>query len=279
MSSLKSTLASLNVKPSKGRGQNFLESRHDAERLVPIEILTDDNTILEIVPGLCALTEILIEKNKKICCVEIEDQFVRYLSNKFFNAKEKLDFINADFRTINLSEQFGEERLNILSNLPYVFSTEAILWLIENRKNVESASLLVQKEFAERLASEEGCKAYGSISVHSQFYFDIELGVEVPGTAFFPAAGVPSQQIILKHKVKNYSLSCEEDFFERVVRASFSMRRKRLANCLKSKFPQIEKEKIDQTIEKLNLSSTVRAEELSVAQFCKLADGLLLLLQ
>ncbi len=273
MSLLKSTLASLNVKPSKGRGQNFLESRHDAERLVPRKIIAEDKIILEIGPGLGALTEILVEKDKKIYCIEIEEQFVRYLSNKFFKAQNKLTFINEDFRTVDLESYFADSKINILSNLPYVFSTEAILWLIKYRKNIASASLLVQKEFAERLASKEGCKAYGSISVHSQFYFDIELGVEVPGTAFFPQAGVPSQQIILNEKINKYALKCSGDFFERVVRASFSMRRKRIANCLKAKFPLIEKHKIDEAIAKTNLSNTARAEELSVDQFCRLAEN------
>ena len=273
MSKVKQLLSELSVRPSKGKGQNFLLSSHDAERLVCSCGISTNDTVLEIGPGLGALTEFINQKANKIICIEIENGFSDFIRNTYPN----IEVINSDFRDIILSNIFND-KIVLISNLPYVFSSEAIIWLVQNRALIKSASLLVQREFAERIAAAPGTKEYGSITVHTQYYYDIDLGAKISGDAFYPKANVPSQQIHLKPKSNLTKLDAPDEFFEKVVRASFSMRRKKIVNCLISRFENLTKDSVENILSDMCLKLDTRAECLTVDEFCYLANRIYSLL-
>ena len=273
---VKEALARLEVRASKSRGQNFLQSSHEAERLVKQIGIKSSDTVLEIGPGLGALTGHLLDSALNVYCIEIEESFIGYLDKRFVDQEKKPKFILSDFRDVQLVElKFDPiSELKIVSNLPYVFSTDAILWLIKNRTFFKKCSLLVQKEFAERIAAVPNTKAIGSISIHAQFFFDIELGIEIQGGAFYPSTEVSSRQIHLLPKKTLPNLSSPISFFEKTVRASFAMRRKKLANCIAQAFPSLGKAQIEDLLIAIGLSPLIRAENLTVENFCSLSDKL-----
>lgn len=274
MTKVKKVLESVGVRPSKQRGQNFLHEKMYCDLLVSSSGISNSDWIIEIGPGLGALTKRIYDKSKSLTCIEIEQSFIAHLHKE---VGADIEVYNIDFRKFDLSACVSERNQvpKIISNLPYVFSTDAILWLIAHRSCFSQASLLVQKEFAERIASTHGSKSYGSISVHAQFYFDISLGVEVPGTAFHPTTKVPSQQLCIFPKKNSFNLKCAEVFFEKVVRASFSMRRKTLINCISQKLG-LEKAHIEKVLADLQIQPNARAEDLSIQSFCDIADALCL---
>ena len=262
----KDTLRDLDVRPTKERGQNFLIRPEIPEAIANFGNVPEDAHVVEIGPGTGALTEHLA-RFKRLTLIEIEPKFCELLATKFPHAT----IINADVRTVDFAT-IGSD-LYVYGNIPYVFSSEIVFRLIANRTQVKQAVMMVQKEFAERLAAPTSTRAYGSISVSAQLFADIELGIIVPGDAFHPPTEVQSRVMKLNFRETPRAHVPDYEFFQVVVRASFSQRRKKLINSLMSqgRWP---KEKVLQALEAAGISPDVRAETLSVEAFAQLTDAL-----
>jgi len=261
----KDTLRDLHVRPSKERGQNFLIRPEIPQAIADFGNVPEDAQVVEIGPGTGALTEYLA-KFKNLTLIEIEPSFCEHLKTKFPHAK----IINADVRTVDLST-IGKD-LYVYGNIPYVFSSEIVFHLIKCRAQVHQAVMMVQKEFAERIGASTCTRAYGSISVSAQLFADIELGIIVPGDAFHPPTEVQSRVMKLIFRETPRADVPDYEFFQVVVRAAFSQRRKKLLNSLMSQ-GRWSKERILEALASAGISPDVRAETLSVEAFAALTKA------
>lgn len=265
---VKSALNKMGVRPSKARGQNFLIDTTVLDSIVEFGDPKPEENVIEIGPGLGALTEKLLQIVPALKVIEVESEFCKTLSEKF---GKKIQVWNADVRTVDF-EPFGKE-LVVFGNLPYSLSTEIILHLISQRKYVSRGIFLLQKEFAERLGASPGSKAYGSLSVAVQLWCDTRLGVLVSGNSFHPPTEVTSRVIELIFRTEPKVPVDNFEWFEKIVRASFSQRRKKLKNSLLS-VGWLDKDKIDRACDEAQIDSDRRAETLSILEFSKLARAL-----
>lgn len=264
----KDTLRSLQVRPSKERGQNFLIRPDIVESIVAFGDAPADAHVVEIGPGTGALTKYLTGACR-LSLIEIEPSFCEHLRGQFPQA----EVIHADVRAADLSQIGGE--LFVFGNIPYVFSTEIVLHLIAYRRSVRHAVLMVQREFAQRLAAPPGSRTYGSISVAVQLWADVELGPIVPGDAFHPPTEVESQVMKLSFLDGPRVPVDDPVHFESVVRAAFSQRRKKLINSLVAR-GKWSRESILLALERAGISPDVRPEQLGIQQFAALAEALAL---
>lgn len=262
----KDTLRELNVRPTKERGQNFLIDPEVPRAIVRFADFPFDAPIVEIGPGTGALTECLSDF-KNLTLIEIEPSFCEHLKEKFPQAT----IVNADIRHVDLST-LGSE-LHVFGNIPYVFSSEIVFHLIKYRAVVRQAVMMTQKEFAERIAASPHTRAYGSISVSAQLFADIELGPVVPGTSFHPPTEVESRVMKLRFRDQPRAVVKDYEFFQVVVRAAFSQRRKKLINSLMSQ-GRWSKEVILSALARARISPDVRAETLTVEEFATLTGAL-----
>ncbi|MFN4896874.1 MAG: 16S rRNA (adenine(1518)-N(6)/adenine(1519)-N(6))-dimethyltransferase RsmA [Pseudomonadota bacterium] len=262
----KDTLRNLDVRPSKERGQNFLIRPEVPEAIVAFAAAQKDAHIVEIGPGTGALTQLLAGA-RKLTLIEIEAKFCEYLRGKYPQAT----VINHDARSFDFSS-IGSE-LFVFGNIPYVFSTEIVFQLLKYRSVVRHAVLMVQREFAERVAAAPGGRDYGSLSVAVQVFADVELGPIVPGDSFHPPTAVQSRVMKLSF-LKSPRVELDDPtYFETVVRGAFSQRRKKVVNSLLS-CGRWTKDDILTALNSAAVSPDVRAEQIDIASFALLAKYL-----
>jgi 16S rRNA (adenine1518-N6/adenine1519-N6)-dimethyltransferase len=264
--STKRTLNSLGVRPSKERGQNFLIRPEYIEAIVCFGEMPEDSQIVEIGPGTGALTEKLYGTGN-LTVVEIESKFCEMLKDKF----PAIRVFNDDARGFDFSS-IGEN-LFVFGNIPYVFSTEIIFQLVKHRASISHVVLMVQKEFAQRIAAQPGGRQYGSLSVAVQMYADVSLGPIVPGTAFHPPTAVESQVIKLSFLSEPRVAISDQVSFEALVRAAFAQRRKKVINSLLSK-GLWSREEIQEAFDRVAVSTDLRAERITIEEFAKLSEHL-----
>jgi 16S rRNA (adenine1518-N6/adenine1519-N6)-dimethyltransferase len=270
MTRVKDKLHSLGVKPSKNRGQNFLIDENVLEAIFESGRITADDNVVEIGPGLGALTK-LIYSIKPHVAIEIESQFCKKLSEEYPNLK----LVNEDVRKVDFSA-FGKEQV-VYGNLPYSFSTEIIFHLAEFRPYIKRSIFLLQKEFAERMAATPGGKDYGVLSISVQTNFAATLGREVGGNCFHPPTKVTSKIIVLEPLKEPLVPVEKQAWFKKTVKASFLQRRKKLSNSIKaaSLIPVADSlDLIRDACLKVGIDPNRRAETLSIQEFAKLADSL-----
>lgn len=266
----KSKLKALNVRPSKGRGQNFLTDQGAILDILAFSKFDQADNLLEIGPGLGALTEALVNSKKSLTLIELETSFaeelkIRYPAVRVINE----DICNVDL-TVLVQQQKGT-KLTIFGNLPYSRSTDITLHLIEHRLAILEATLMFQREFAQRMAAKPGGREYGALSVAVQLHCDIELGPLIPASAFHPKPDVESRVIKLKFlETPRVELS-DPKLFRKVVKAAFQQRRKQVHNSLKNsnQFVGID---ISQALNQANIDPMRRAETISVAEYAALAN-------
>lgn len=248
------------VKPKKELGQHFLHDKRTAQRIVDSLQAQDVDDILEIGPGMGVLTANLLERyGEKFWAVEIDKESVAYL-NATLPALSK-NILDEDFLKIDLSQKFSG-KLAIIGNLPYNISSQIFFSILQNRNKVTEVVAMVQREVALRIAEKPGTRTYGILSVLLQAYYNINYLFTVSEGSFTPPPKVKSAVIRLtRNRVS--SLSCNEELFVKVVKASFNQRRKTLRNSIRSGFASVEiSEKFAQK----------RAEQLSVADFVELTN-------
>jgi 16S rRNA (adenine1518-N6/adenine1519-N6)-dimethyltransferase len=262
--SVRQRLKTLDVRPTKQRGQNFVLDESVSRAIAATCGPLDEYDVVEIGPGLGALTKHLLAA-RSLTVVEIEEAFCSELAAQYPHVK----IIHGDAREIDY-RQLGK-KLTVFGNLPYVFSTEIIFKVIESRSALRTAVFLLQKEFAERMAAPPGSRTYGVLSVMIQMVADVELGIVVPGTSFHPQANVDSCVVrVTFPEVAKVSVQ-DMNQFRKVVRAAFHQRRKMIHNSLKSS-GKVPKELVDQALQELSLDPSRRAETFSLEEFARLSD-------
>jgi 16S rRNA (adenine1518-N6/adenine1519-N6)-dimethyltransferase len=256
-------------KPKKALGQNFLVDPNYIRKITQAAEIHPNDTILEIGPGHGLLTRALAEKAHRVIAIELDQTLFRILEEKLSDLKN-IELIRADAMTFDYHRLEGP--LKVVANLPYHIATPLIFRLMEIRKKLTCMVLMLQKEVAQRIVACPGSKSYGVLSVTLQYNTDPRILFTVPRTCFFPRPKVDSAVISLKVLSEPRWPVKDENWFLRVLRAGFSHRRKFLSNALLD--GQFSLELIDQAFQKANIDPRRRAETLSPAEFCTLADCL-----
>ena len=259
-------------------GQNFLIDTRVLDRIIEASEITKDDFVLEIGPGIGTMTQYLADAAREVTAVEIDDALIPILQDtlKEWDNVSVIhgDILKTDIRKIADEKNQGRP-IKVVANLPYYITTPIIMGLFESHVPLESVTVMVQKEVADRMQAGPGTKDYGALSLAVQYYSEAEIVANVPPNCFMPRPNVGSAVIRLTcHKDCPVKVTDEKWMF-RIIRASFNQRRKTLQNGLgnDASLP-VTKEQAKAAIESMGLSATIRGEALSLAQFAELANRL-----
>lgn len=257
-------------------GQNFLIEQGIVEKIVREAGVTKEDFVLEIGPGIGTMTQLLCENAREVAAVEIDKKLIPILEDTLSEC-DNVTIINDDILKVDIhalaARKNGARPIKVVANLPYYITTPIIMKLFESKAPVDSITVMVQKEVAERMQTGPGSKDYGALSLAVQYYAKPEVVVNVPPECFMPRPNVGSSVIRLKkHDVCPVSVLDEKLMF-RIIRASFNQRRKTLVNGLNNS-PEIgfPKEVICRAVEKLGKGLSVRGEALTLEEFAGLSD-------
>ena len=257
-------------------GQNFLIDEHVLEKIISAAGIGPDDFVVEIGPGIGTMTQYLAHAARGVAAVEIDKALIPILQDTL-SAYDNVTVINEDVLKVDLkelAEKMNEGRpVKVVANLPYYITTPIIMGLFESHVPVESITVMVQKEVAERMQAGPGTKDYGALSLAVQYYAAPYIVANVPPNCFMPRPNVGSAVIRLQvHENPDIRVKDESLMF-RIIRASFNQRRKTLQNSL-SHDPQlgISKEVVARILEEMGLSATIRGEALSLPQFAQFSD-------
>lgn len=250
------------VQAKKHLGQHFLTDRNAAKKIVDALQLTSElDAVIEVGPGMGVLSDFLIEKKQNAWFIDIDEESIQYLYEKYPDQKDRL--VLGDFLTLPLTDLIGDKEVAIIGNFPYNISSQILFKILDERDRVTEAVGMFQKEVAQRCIAQPGTKEYGILSVLLQAYYDIKYLFTVKAGSFNPPPKVLSGVIRLsRNPIKN--LSCDEKLFKQIVKAGFNQRRKTLRNALSS---LIDKDKMRES-----RFLDLRAERLSVEDFVALTN-------
>ena len=259
-------------------GQNFLIDPHVLEKIVAAAGVTKEDFVLEIGPGIGTMTQYLCENAREVMAVEIDKNLIPILEETLAEY-DNVTVVNEDILKLDITAVAQEKNdgkpIKVVANLPYYITTPIIMELFESHVPLESVTVMVQKEVAERMQAVPGTKDYGALSLAVQYYSEAEIVANVPPNCFMPRPKVGSAVIRLTcHEDKPVVVQDEKIFF-RIIRASFNQRRKTLQNGMANdpNLP-ISKKDAAKAIEDLGWPLTVRGETLSLQQFADLANYL-----
>lgn len=271
-------LQKYNFSFQKKFGQNFLIDTHVLDKIIRAANITKDDMVLEIGPGIGTMTQYLAEAAGKVVAVEIDKNLIPILSDTL-SEYDNVTIINEDVLKIDIQRLANEENagkpIKVVANLPYYITTPIIMGLFENHVPVESITVMVQKEVADRMQTGPGSKDYGALSLAVQYYAKPYIVANVPPNCFMPRPKVGSAVIRLTcHEKPPVEVKDERLMFD-IIRASFNQRRKTLANGLNnSEQLMFSKEVITEAIEQLGRGSSVRGEALTLEEFAALSNYL-----
>jgi len=257
-------------------GQNFLIDQGIVEKIVREAGVTKDDFVLEIGPGIGTMTQILCENAREVAAVEIDRKLIPIL-NDTLSEYDNVTIINDDILKVDINklaeEKNGGRPIKVVANLPYYITTPIIMGLFESHVPLDSITIMVQKEVADRMQTGPGSKDYGALSLAVQFYAKPEIVVNVPPECFMPRPNVGSAVIRLKrHETRPVDVKDEKLMF-RIIRASFNQRRKTLANGLNNSTEiGYTKEQIAAAIEELGRGASIRGEALTLEEFARLSN-------
>lgn len=270
-------LKKYHILANKSLGQNFLINDEVINKTIEQAQIGEEDLVIEIGPGLGTLTKHLLEKAKRVVAIELDTRMLTILKDRF-SLYTNLEIIHQDVLKVNLQEVIQNERENyqidkvkIVANLPYYITTPIIMKLLEDHLEVESITVMVQKEVAKRLTAMPGSKLCGAITYAISYYCEPYEIVEVPKDSFIPAPEVSSEviQLVLRKELP-VDLKNEKLFFQ-IIRLAFMQRRKTFINAItNSGF--IEKEKIKEVLNQLSIGEKVRGEDLTLEQFAQIAN-------
>lgn len=257
-------------------GQNFLIDTGILEEIIEAAQITKDDFVLEIGPGIGTMTQYLCEAARAVVAVEIDTNLIPILKDTLAEYNN-VDVLNEDILKVNISK-LAEEKNNgkpikVVANLPYYITTPIIMGLFESHVPIDSITIMVQKEVADRMQEGPGSKEYGALSLAVQYYAKPEIVVNVPPNCFMPQPKVGSAVIRLtRHSKPPVTVKSEKLLFQ-VIRASFNQRRKTLANGLANYGAfGLPKEELQACIEELGVPVNIRGEALSLEQFAQLSN-------
>lgn len=257
-------------------GQNFLIDTHVLDRIIQASEITKDDFVLEIGPGIGTMTQYLADSAREVTAVEIDDALIPILKDtlKEWDNVNVIhgDILKTDIRKIADEKNQGRP-IKVVANLPYYITTPIIMGLFESHVPIDSITVMVQKEVADRMQSGPGTKDYGALSLAVQYYAEPYVVANVPPNCFMPRPKVGSAVIRLtKYKDAPIKVTNEKLLFQ-LIRASFNQRRKTLQNGIKN-FGGLNfsKEQVAQALEEMGLPASVRGEALTLEQFATLAN-------
>lgn len=265
-------------------GQNFLIDGNVVEKIVREAGITRDDFVLEIGPGIGTMTQILCENAREVAAVEIDKNLIPILAETLA-PYDNVSVINEDILKVDVrklaEEKNGGRPIKVVANLPYYITTPIIMGLFESHVPLESITIMVQKEVAQRMQVGPGTKDYGALSLAVQFYADAQIVLKVPASCFMPRPNVDSAVIkLVRHEDAPVKVK-DEQFMFRVIRAAFNQRRKTLANSLANSSElngsghACTREDVTTALEAMGLPAGIRGEALTLAQFGELADRLI----
>lgn len=271
-----------NIKANKNLGQNFLIDDTALQDIVNGANIEENDLVIEIGPGLGSLTKLLLEKARKVICIELDKKMVKILKERF-SIYKNLEIINDDVLKINLDELIKLEKENdiniknikVVANLPYYITTPIIMKLIENNLDIESITVMIQKEVAERLIAIPGSKETGAITYTVYYYCECKKIREVDNTCFIPEPEVTSEVINLKIRKEPAIKVKDKKVMFNIIKSAYMQRRKTLVNSLTNVGVFQNKEQGVKTIKKLGLREDIRPENLKIEDFAKLTDAFL----
>lgn len=260
----------------KKYGQNFLIDKNVLEKILRAAEITREDCVLEIGPGIGTLTQCLARKAGKVIAVEIDRNLIPILEETLADCPN-ITLVQGDILKVDVAEllhrESGGRSVKVAANLPYYITTPIVMGLLESRVPVESITIMVQKEVAERMQAGPGTKDYGALSLAVQYYARPEIVAAVPPNCFIPRPAVGSAVIRLtRHENPPVQAADERKMFA-LIRAAFNQRRKTLANSLgNAPGLSVSKEQAAQALEKMGLSPGVRGEVLTLKEFAELSD-------
>lgn len=265
------------ITANKRLGQNFLINDEAVNQIVTASKINKEDLVIEIGPGLGTLTKPLLENAGKVICIELDDRMLEILEDRF-KLYNNFEVINEDVLKVNLKKIIKEnktgtiKKAKVVANLPYYITTPIVMKLLEDRLDIESITVMVQKEVADRLVAKPGEKLSGAITYAINYYTKPDRILEVDKTSFIPAPEVNSTVIKLEIiktpivKVKN------EELMFKIIKAAFMQKRKTLLNGLTNSSLFGTKEQIEKTLTSLEINPSIRAEKLTLEDFAKIAD-------
>ena len=257
-------------------GQNFLIDTHVLDKIIDASGVTEDDFVLEIGPGIGTMTQYLCERAREVVAVEIDKNLIPILEDTLSEYDNVMvindDVLKVDIRGL-VEKENGGRPVKVVANLPYYITTPIIMGLFESHVPIDSITIMVQKEVAERMQEKPGSKEYGALSLAVQYYAKPEIVANVPPNCFMPRPNVGSAVIRLTRHEKPPVEVEDEKLMFRIIRASFNQRRKTLANGLNNS-PEIHlpKEVIQESIVSLGVPENIRGEALSLEQFAELSN-------
>ena len=259
-------------------GQNFLIDGHVIEKIIAAAGIGKDDVVLEIGPGIGTLTQRLCEAAGDVVAVEIDRNLIPILTGDTCKDYKNLQIVSGDIMKTDITAllaPFGDRPVKVVANLPYYITTPILMKLLEDRLPIESITVRVQKEVAERMETGPGTKDYGALSLAVQYYSEPYLAANVPANCFMPRPNVGSAVIRLTvHDTPPVSVKDERKMFA-LIRASFNQRRKTLVNGIGNAAElSYTKEQVAEALEKLGMPATIRGEALTLADFAALSDAL-----
>lgn len=264
----------------KSFGQNFLTDTNILQKIVDTAEVDKNVNVIEIGPGIGALTEFLAENAAEVMAFEIDERLVPILEDTLRD-HDNIKVINEDVLKADLQTRVKEFKnpnlpIKVVANLPYYITTPILMHLIESKIPFAEFVVMMQKEVADRISAEPNTKAYGSLSIAVQYYMTAKVAFVVPRTVFVPAPNVDSAILKMTRREQPLVEVKDEDFFFRVSKISFVHRRKTLWNNLTSHFGKSEevKTKLEQALGNANIKPSIRGEALSIPDFARLSDAL-----
>ena len=258
-------------------GQNFLIDSNILENIIDAAEITKDDCVLEIGPGIGTMTQYLCENAREVVAVEIDKKLIPILENDTLAAYDNITIINEDILKVDINKIVQEKNdgkpIKVVANLPYYITTPIIMGLFESHVPLDSITIMVQKEVADRMQVGPGTKDYGALSLAVQYYAKPTVMLTVPASCFMPRPNVDSAVIKLTRYQDSPVKAADERFMFDIIRASFNQRRKTLVNGLTNASGlKVTKEAVLAALEKMGLPATIRGEALILEQFAELSD-------
>ena len=266
------------IKANKSLGQNFLIDDTVIEDIVNGANITKNDLVIEIGPGLGSMTALLVEKAKKVICIELDKKMIQILNDRFI-AYNNIEIINEDVLKIDLNSLIEKEKkeneiqnVKIVANLPYYITTPIIMKLLEENLDIESITVMIQKEVADRLIEIPSGKNTGAITYTVFYYCEPEKIREVENTSFVPMPEVTSEVISLKLRKEPAVKVENKKVFFNIIKSAFMQRRKTLLNALVNTGVFRSKEEGLKKLKTLNLEENIRAEKLTIEDFARISN-------
>ncbi len=267
------------ITANKKLGQNFLISDETVNGIIEASNITKEDLVIEIGPGLGTLTKPLLENAGKVICIELDNRMLEILEDRF-KLYNNFEVINEDVLKVDLNKLIKENKIGeiksakVVANLPYYITTPIVMKLLEDRLNIESITVMVQKEVAQRLTAKTGKNFSGAITYAINYYTNPKSILEVDKTSFIPAPEVDSTVIKLDVLKEPTVKPKNEELMFKVIKAAFMQKRKTLLNGLANSNLFGSKEQIEKILANVGIEPGIRAEKLTLQDFASIADEL-----